>query len=348
MHRNVQRGLLVGLSALLVVVAGYQFAAPSSGVNLGLRTLQLSNADAGVSSIYRMSFTYATSGTLGSIAISFCSNDPLPQHVCIAPAGMDTTSVALTSQSGAAGFMVSSGSPANKILLKRIPTPITPVAATYELSGIINPSSPGTYYARVQTFASNDGTGPSSDYGGMAISINNALAVTATVPPYLIFCTAVTIGSLNCAQAVGDYIDFGELSPSRASKGTSQFLVASNAGNGFNVSVHGTTLTSGSNEITAIVPKDVSRPGTPQFGFNLRANSTPGSGKEPTGPGVGSPDVLYNQPNFYRFVSDDTLVSVSKPDDVRLYTSAYITNIPTVQAAGVYVSTLTYICLANF
>jgi hypothetical protein len=200
----------------------------------------------------------------------------------------------------------------------------------------------------VQTYASSDGSGNASDYGGIAFSIVNAITITAEVPPYLIFCTAITISTYDCASADGNYIDFGALSSSHASSGSSQFMVATNAGDGYAISVNGTTLTSGNNVITPLSNGDVSRPGTSQFGFNLVANSTPADGQAVNGPGTTQPVNDYAQANTYRFVPGDTLVSSDSTNEVRRFTSSYIVNVPVTQPAGVYVSTITYICLANF
>jgi hypothetical protein len=92
----------------------------------------------------------------------------------------------------------------------------------------------------------------------------------------------------------------------------------------------------------------VSRPGLPQFGFNLRANSSPAGGSDPIGPGVGTPQAGYNQPNIYRFVNGDVIASTTAPDDIRQYTASYLVNVSAAQPAGIYVSTVTYVCLANF
>jgi hypothetical protein len=200
----------------------------------------------------------------------------------------------------------------------------------------------------LQTFASDDATGPASDYGGLAFATTNLLAVSVEVPPYLIFCTAITIGNLNCANSSGDAINFGELSSSRASTGSSQMLVATNAEDGYSITAHGTTLSSGSNIINALSAPDVSRPGTGQFGLNLRANTAPPGGSEPTGPGVSQPLPNYNQPNIFRFVTGDTVAARPEPENVRVFTVSYLVNVPANQAAGVYVSTITYVCLADF
>lgn len=345
-----RRQLLV--LAVLLASIGFatvqQLTLPASSAQLGDRRLRLSNNNVGATSDYHLSFNLSTAGTLGSIIIQFCTNDPLPTTVCIPPNGFDATGAVLLSQTGPGGFSIDPASTANQLVMSRTAAaePVGPVS--FHFTGIINPDTAGPHYGRIYTYATSDGSGPGSDYGGLAFSINDALAISALVPPYLTFCTGITIAGLNCANANGSYLDLGELSSSSARSGTSQMLVATNAVDGYNVTLLGTPLASGTNALNALTSNDVSRPGTSQFGLNLRANSSPTVGSNPGGPGVASPSPNYNQPNSYRFASGETIIANSVPDDVRLYTASYIVNIPAAQAAGVYVSTITYICLASF
>ena len=230
----------------------------------------------------------------------------------------------------------------------RPPVPTASGLATYSFQPIKNPSAPGSYYARVQTFATVDASGVANDFGGIAFAITNQLSISAQVPPYLLFCTGITVSGFNCANALGNYIDFGEFSSSRASTATSQLLVATNADQGYAISIAGTTLASGNNVIPALTTGDVSRPSTGQFGFNLKANSAPSGGAEVAGPGTSLALAGYNQPNSFRFAPGDTIVSTDGPDDIRVYTSDYMANVPKAQSPGIYVSTVTYVCLANF
>jgi hypothetical protein len=332
----------LGGALLLVIEAAY------GDQELMRRSLQLADNRPGVSAVYKVGFTVGTPGTLGSIRVQFCSNNPVINAACTPPAGFDVSGASLVSQAGETGFAIGSGTTANVLILSRPPAASTAQPVSYELAGVTNPSGEGSYYARVQTFAAADASGPATDFGGLAFSINQVLSITAEVPPYLTFCTAVTIDSLDCASASGDYINFGELSFRRASRGQSQLLVATNAANGYAISASGPTLTSGNNIIQALTAPDVSRPGTSQFGINLRANVSPAVGADPNGLGSGSPTAGYAIPNFYRFLSGDTVAGSPVPDDYRRYTVSYVVNVPAGQPPGIYVSTFTYICLANF
>lgn len=337
-------------SAILVLVMslGQTFLAPVNGAQLGKRSLQMSSSIGSEKATYKLGFTLSTAGTLGSIKVEFCTTSPAIGDPCTPPTGFTSSAATLVDQSGQVGFSLAAPPSANVFILKRLPLPSTVGPVSYTLDGVTNPRDAGSYYVRIQTFASSDATGSSSDYGAIVIAINNNLSITAEVPPYLIFCAAVSIPTYNCTSATGDYINFGELSSKIASAGTSQMLAATNAKSGYTITLSGTTLTSGNNVITALVVPDVSRPGTVQFGMNLKANISPSGGNEPTGPGVAVPAVGYAKPNFYRFIPGDVLVSTSVPDDIRRFTSSYVANIPSNQAAGVYVSTVTYICLGSF
>jgi hypothetical protein len=218
----------------------------------------------------------------------------------------------------------------------------------YEFSGIHNPADNGSYFVRIKTYASQDGTGSVIDFGGLAFSINSDVGVEATVPPYLLFCSGLAIPDLDCASASGDYINLGELSSTSPKVAQSQMLIATNADFGYSLSVNGTTMTSGTNVIPAISSPDVSRSGTSQFGINLVANNDQSIGEDPSGPGVGSPTANYAIPNRYVFQSGDTIATATDVEDYRRFTASYLVNISKNQAAGVYASTLTYVCLANF
>ncbi|MDL2341752.1 MAG: hypothetical protein QFB87_01590 [Patescibacteria group bacterium] len=335
----------IGVALLL----SWQLISPAAyGAQLGNRVLQISSSDKSAKTTYRLSFDLSTAGLLGSMRIQFCSNSPIFPDPCTAPSGFSVTGAALSDQSGQIGFSKSGSSTANAIVLTRPALPNTVGPVSYTFTNVTNPDVIGSYYVRAQTYASTDASGPASDYGGIGFAINNNLTISAEVPPYLIFCTGITIPTLNCNSATGDYINFGELSSARPSVGTSQILSSTNAKNGYNVTLTGTTLTSGNNAIDPIVTGDVSRPGTPQFGLNLRANASPSSGDEPNGPGSGTALIGYNTPNFFRFVPGDKIIASPKPDEMRRFTTSYLVNIPKTQSPGVYVSTVTYICLGNF
>jgi hypothetical protein len=312
------------------------------------RSLLLLDSLPGATTSYTVSFTIATPATLGSISITFCSNDPLLTDPCDAPAGFDISGATLSAQTGETGFGIGSGTTANQLILTRPAAASSAQPVSYTLDNVVNPSSAGSYYARLQTFSSTDASGAETDHGGLAFAINTGVSISAKVPPYLLFCGGVSIPSFDCSTASGNYINFGDFSPTSTSSAQTQLLIATNAESGYAIDYGGTTLTSGNNVIPALATADVSRPGVSQFGFNLRANQDPAIGQDPQGPGAGGVLAGYDQPNLYKFVANDAVATAATTSDYKEYTISYIANISSSQPAGVYASTLTYVALANF
>ncbi len=350
---KIFRGLhlrqVVTIMVLLFIAAGPFTYLRAGAATMTVRSVKLSNSDAGATATYGFTFDIITQHLLGSIQMQFCSNDPFPGLPCTPPVGMDASTATLTSQTGAVGFTISPNSTANNLLITRPASVSVPITSSYEFSGITNPSAAGSYYVRLQTFASTDGSGAAIDSGGLAFVIGaGKVSLSVKVPPYLLFCSGVVINDNFCTSTTGDYINFGNLSAVTAKSAQSQLLVATNGQFGYGITMSGTTMTSGTNVITAMSVDDVSRPGLNQFGVNLRANSSPAIGSDPVGPGTGQPTPNYNIPDRFRFNSGDIIASNANPEDTRKYTVSYIVNISGGQPVGVYVTTLSYICLANF
>lgn len=346
LHLTFKRTLSLSIIALLAV--GLFAIRPVYGNDLGARSLLLSTSVPSQTSIYNFSLAVATPGTLGSFSLKFCANSPLPSEPCTAPSGLDATAASLTAQAGNTGFVIDASSDQNTIVLSRTPDMANLVTANYVIANILNPDTPGSYFVRVQTFASNDASGPSTDVGGIAFSIRASLNLSARVPPYLSFCSGADITGFNCLNATGSYVNFGELSPNRTSSGTTKLLAATNAEQGYVIAIGGTTLTSGNQVVNPLATGDASRPGVSQFGINLKANVAPRVGSNPDGQGIGAPVNGYGVADRYKFGSGDVIASSGVPDYPRQYTVSYIVNVPKGQAPGVYVSTITYICLAKF
>lgn len=336
------------LTVALLLVVGLLHLGTSYGDQLPNRSIMFSKAIPGASDEFTVQFQLPAAEVLGSIQMEFCSEGPLIGTPCTPPAGFKLSTGTLSNQTGETGFSVNAASTDNVLLLSRPPQLSTATNLTYTMSGVIDPGATGTYFTRLQTFASNNGTGSSTDYGGLAFAISNLVSVSATVPPYLYFCLGISITNTDCTTATGDYINFGDFTPIAASTAETQMVAGTNGDTGYGITVNGTTLTSGINIIPAIPAQDVSRPGTSQFGLNLVANSDPTVGENPSGSGSGTPTVAYNVPDRYQFVSGDIVASTPAPDLPRKYTTSYVTNIVKSQAAGIYVSTLTYIATAGF
>jgi hypothetical protein len=338
------------LTVALLMVVGLLHLGAVHADQLPQRSIEFSRARAGITDRFLVQFQLPQAEVLGSIMLEFCSEGPIVGDPCTGPAGFKLSTGTLIAQSGETGFVVDLSSTDNVLVLTRAPLATTATNVTFTMDNITNPSAVGSYFARLQTFATNDASGPATDYGGLAFSMNQEVNITTTVPPFLYFCVGVSISGTDCTTATGDQVNFGDFNSLVASTAETQMVVSTNGPTGYVITANGTTLTSGINTIPAIAADDVSRPGTSQFGMNLRANSDPAVGEEPlsSGPGPGIPAAAYNIPNRFQFSPGDTVASSTAPDYPRKFTASYIANIAKAQEAGIYVSTLTYLATAGF
>jgi hypothetical protein len=340
------RGLTASFALALMTTLLLSISVGATG--LSNRSWRLDNNLPAIPTDYTLTFTIDSASTVGSLGIMVCSNSPIATDPCDLPASFDFSNATLASQTGLTDFTLFVAAN-NQVVLSRTPTVIAaPMTISLVFHNVINPSPPGSFYVRLSTYASNNATGPATNYGGMAFAVTSNLSISSYVPPYLMFCAGVSIPAFDCAQATGDYINFGALSPARSDQSASQLLIATNAANGYVIQVYGTTMTSGNNIIPALASPSASRPGVSQFGLNLRANTAPAIGADPTGPGTGQPTAAYDSPNLFRFISSDTLVSSLNADNFRKFTVSYLLNASPAQPGGVYVSSLTYVGAGSF
>lgn len=318
-----------------------------SAAQLTSRSMAESNSAGGGPSAHTFKFTTGSAASIGSIGFLYCTT---ATGSCTTPATLLTTSATLTQQSGATGFSMVNGTNGNPYIMQ---SPAIPIGAgtvlTYTLSNITNPTPDNTeYYVRITTYTGTDGaTGP-TDTGAVAVSTATPISFTGTTPESLIFCVGTSITS-DCTTVSGSSVDFGVFSPLATSTGNSVMQASTNAGNGYNITVNGTALASGANQIPFMLSLAASQTGQSQFGMNLRSNSAPISfGADPAGPGSGNYNTGYNTVNQYKLQTGDTVATASSPSDINTFTSSYVVNIKPSQAAGVYTTTLTYVCTANF
>ncbi len=176
------------------------------------------------------------------------------------------------------------------------------------------------------------------------------------MPESLVFCVGTS--GTDCGNITGSAVNLGTFSPVASSTGTSVMSASTNAGFGYVITLTGTTLTSGANNIPAMgtqtlnsagcSPSCTSGTGTSQFGTNVRGNSSPSIGADVSGTGTATGFGGYNTANSFRFFNGDTVASVSGVTQANLFTNSYVVNVGGDQAAGLYSSTLTYICTATF
>lgn len=179
-----------------------------------------------------------------------------------------------------------------------------------------------------------------SSNAAVAIEPNGTVTVTATVNPTLTF----SMGSSS--------ISLGTLSSSSATTNASNSItVASNAQGGFIVTYNGPTLTSGANTITSIGTLQSSSTGTEQFGFNLKANTSPATFGTAVTTNAGTCGIAtnYNTANQYSYAvsTTTTITNVTAPADC-VYTPAFVSNIATTTEAGSYSAALIFVATGTF
>lgn len=342
---------LVTLALALVLQIALPVLWPSQTRADGLnnRSVEIGSSTPSQITTYVISFDITFAASLGSINLEVCANSPIPGDACTPPAGFDLSAAVLDNQTGETGFSIDPGVTANNLLLTRVPAVATPQPTVFSFSGIQNPSTPDTTnYIRVETFASADGSGVAIEDGGLAFAITKDFSISAYVPPFLQFCVGLSISAHDCSTATGDLINFGILNDSAPNLASSQMTGATNGPGGYAISVLGTTMTSGINTITPLNIRGPSQSGASQFGINLRDNSNPNIGLNPTGDGTATAVGDYNVVNEFAFNSGDAVAISPLPTDFNTLTVSYLVNVDEDQPPGVYTATLTYVALATF
>ena len=336
---------------------------------------------------HKFDFT-AAGGTVGSIKFQYCTTAaPVAGGVdCDLPTGLVTTGATLGPESGTVtGFTGIDNSVNGTVIISRAAAAAAATgASSYTLNSVVNPTDPDagvtvdpsvTFFVRISTHSSLDATDVTPvDSGTVTASTASPIELDGTMPESLVFCTGETIGLTggvpDCATATDGAISFNQLfSPTDTATATSQMVASTNAGAGYAIAVHGTTLTSGSNTIAPIGATAAGIRGVSQFGLNLKANTTatstvaigeevavPSNGTNYRGQATNDYKVIDN----FKFVSgnivansasngiDADAIDTPGGSDAQIFTVSYMVNVPGSQPAGTYTTTLTYICTPTF
>lgn len=214
---------LLAASAVPAFVGSFASALQVTG-----RSITLSDSTPGATNvIYALTMTMPTAAK--SLIVDFCAESPIiGSSTCTTPTGMSAATAAYSSTNpgtnapagsggvGSAPTGFAAGTMAAGQL--RIASSTATTAATkytFYFSGITNPTTTGTFYARVYTYADNTygsattayaspgSIGDSKDYGGFALSTTNYIAVTATVMETLTFCVSGVAPSQGCGAYGG-------------------------------------------------------------------------------------------------------------------------------------------------
>ncbi len=322
---------------------------------------------------HKFTFTLPSVGNtnVGSIKFEYCTTaagvpDPLD---CTMPTGLVTTSATAGTQTGATGFTMVNTTNGAPYLTRTTAAVPAGTIVSYILNTITNPTAiNASFFVRIKTYASTNVSGAYTDSGTVTASTAEPIFLDGIMPESLVFCTGGTVvnsiitGLPDCSTATSGVIHFNQLfSPTDTATSISQMAASTNAGSGYVISVNGPTLTSGSNNISAMNALDISRHGVGQFGLNLMANtvatSTIAIGTNVTpAPNAtnyrGQAATNYSTIDSFKFTTGNIVADSTNggagPTDAQIFTVSYIANVPGSQAAGTYETTLTYIATPTF
>ena len=328
-----------------------------SAAQLAPASVTLGSSAPSATTTEAFSVKVATTNNVGSIGMQYCTT---ASGTCTTPTGFSSSSATLTASSPSFTSIVdtTAGAP----YISRTAASITAgTTVTFTLGNVTNPSTVGSFYINISTYASTNVTGSPIDTTTVATSTANQIVLNATVPPNLTFCSYNTGGS--CSDTSTSIVNLGVLTASSTGSGTSKLAASTNASTGYVITVNGTTLTSATNTLPAYSTNTASPAvGTSGFGMNLRADTSPSvSGSADvvngTSPSIGTygtatqnsgDSATYAVVNSFVFNTGDIVAYSSGPSNTNTFTAAYIANTGGAQAAGLYSTTLTYICTATF
>lgn len=358
----------IGLTGLLIYMA-MPMMVDAAG-SLSNRSANISTSAAAATGVtYTVKFNAGTAGNVGSVKFEICDS-PLETVGCAGTGDSSGASLAAGGLTG--GFAgtnwstptwtkgAQTGPGASGTSVKFAASAQTSVStsdqATVTLTNVVNPTASNKeFYLRITTY-SDTGYVTEDDYGAVALDTANQITVSGTMPESLVFCVGTS--GTDCSNITGTSVNLGTFSPVGTNTGTSLMSASTNAAFGYAITVNGTTLTSGSNTIPAMgtqtlnsagcSPSCSSTTGVSQFGSNVKLNTVPSVGANVSGAGTAAGSGGYNTANSFRFFSGDTVAGVGGVTSANLFTNSYIVNVGGDQAAGVYTSTMTYICTATF
>lgn len=217
---------LIAVSVLPIFMQTADAAAPYQVVT---RSIKMSNSQTSAGSVtYDVTFSESSSSypaTIKGIVVDFCSTDPIPGDTCTAPAAPFAVTSTFTNDgdsvtnnasiSGWTGGILNSGRTFDATSATGVATSSTAYVFNFQLTGVTNTATLGSFYARIFTYTTTAGAtgytdtnpnagGGEQDYGGIALSTANVVDVTAKVQEQLTFCvyTATTCATQSGTPAV--------------------------------------------------------------------------------------------------------------------------------------------------
>lgn len=248
--RNLLGRPLAALSAFALLagaVVPSLLVGQASADQVTSRSIQLSRATGGASGVtYKVTFTAQKAAQ--NVIVDFCADSPIIAQSCT---GLPTGMVISGASTPTANWTVTAVGGGNTTALKATRTTSWSATnvITFEITGITNPTiSSGTnqsFYARLTTYTNANVAGyttPTSvgtyeDYGGIAMSVNADITISATVMETLTFCTSLNAPGPGCSTTQAPAVTIGSGSPSvldasRIDTGTAHTQLSTNASSG--------------------------------------------------------------------------------------------------------------------
>jgi hypothetical protein len=352
-QKLVARIALVGILLSIIPVSN------SAAAQITTRSLTLGSSASNVNTTYSFTYTVPTATAIKAIRYQFCTT---ANGACVVPNAWVNTGATLTSFPNAGtGFTVDLATNSDSLGMTSASNSTAPTSPiTVLFSNVKTPTlttQPFTFYVRISTYSGVGYTG-ALDTGVVAAAIVNQITLTGTMPESLIFCTGATVTGTDCSTATSGAVSFNQdFSPTATATATSQMVASTNAGTGYSITVNGTTMTSGANTIPAMGTATTSVIGSGQFGLNVMSNTTPaiGAAITPAANGTnlrGQGLTGYNTADTFKFLTGDAVANSGNASlgasDAQNYTVSYLVNVSGSQTAGIYTTTLSYICTATF
>lgn len=337
---------------------------------------------------YEVTFNPSGSSTVKSLAVDFCSNTPIiGDTTCTAPTSFTVGTPSVTTSTSFTGSWTAASLNSGRTLTLTKAAGDTFSSGTqvkFTITTVTNPSTTGTFYARIYTFPndtttndatdytpSNLGTNVPTDAGGVALSTAAQINITSKVQERLTFCVYTTGAGNDCTSKSGTAVALGDTNGVLDPSGpyvdkNAKYTISTNATSNAIVRMKGTTLTSGANTIAATGGTAVaSSAGTNQFGMCNYQSA--GSGLTATSPyddtncsgtsqTAGTGSTGGNGTALFAFDDSGTGTTSTYGDDIATKpagnfstsTLVFLGNVSNSAPAGIYTTALTFIATGTY
>lgn len=154
----------------------------------------------------------------------------------------------------------------------------------------------------------------------------------------------------------GGQFDLGVLDSTTVKYASTTFSVRTYPAYGYNVIISGQSPANNAPSAHVLTPMstaDVSRPGTEQFGINLKQNTTPAVGADPQQVpdstfSFGAPATGYGTADNFKFNNGDIIAQSPKSSGQTTFTMSMIENVATTTPGGAYYGQLALIVTPTF